>query len=138
MRAEKAVVALLNAAPWVTALVDTRIYPPPLPQHVALPALAVTHISTVDMPTMDANAGYNLAQSRIEVTAIAKDYATQKNLIEQVRLALQHQRGTFNDVSVVAILRAGVGPDIRDDDMQVFTQSIDFLVIHHETTEIPN
>ena len=138
MRAEKAVMALLNAAPWVTALVGTRIYPPPLPQGVALPALAVEHISTVDLPRIDAASGVNLVTSRIEVTAIAKTYAAQKDLIEAVRLALMYQHGTFAGVYVGTILRGSVGPDMRDDDMQVFTQAIDFLVTHHEPTDIPN
>lgn len=133
MRAEKVITALLNAASGVTALVSDRIYPPPLPQGVALPAVSVEHISTVDLPTIDANAGYNLVQTRIEVTAIAKDYPTQKALLEQVRTAITFQRGTIAGVQVVSILRGSVGPDIRDDDMQLFTQSIDFLVTLRES-----
>lgn len=133
MRGEKVITALLNAASGVTALVGTRIYPPPLPQGVALPALAVEHISTVDLPTIDANAGYNLVQTRIEVTALAKDYPTQKLLIEQVRQAITFQRGTVAGVQVISILRGLVGPDLRDDDMQLFTQSIDFLVTLRES-----
>jgi Flp pilus assembly protein CpaB len=133
MRAEKAIHSLLTAASGVTALVGTRIYPPPLPQNVALPAIAVEHISTVDVATIDANAGYNLVRSRIEVTVLAKDYATQKALIEAVRLALTYQRGTFAGVNVASILRDSVGPDLRDDDMQVFSQSIDFIVTLSES-----
>ena len=132
MRAEKAVYALLSADAGVVALVGDRIYPPPLPQDVALPALAVKHISSVELPRLDATVGTNLVTSRIEVEAIAKTYAAQKSLIEAVRLALSYQRGTFAGVYVGSILRAGVGPDMRDDDMQVFSQSIDFLVTHHE------
>lgn len=136
MLAEKAIVALLNAAPGVTALVGTRIYPPPLPQAVALPAIAVKHISTVDLPTLDA-AAYGLAQSRIEVEVIAKTYAAQKDLLDEVRSAITYQRGTFNGAVVCSILMAGVGPDTRDDDMQVFSQSIDFLVVTRGA-DIPN
>ena len=64
--------------------------------------------------------------------------AEQKALVEAVRLALTYQRGTFAGVYVGSILRAGIGPDMRDDDMQVFSQSLDFLVTHHEIHDIPN
>lgn len=133
MDAEKVVTALLNAAPGVTALVGVRIYPPPLPQAVALPAIAVKHISTVDQPTLDASAGYNLTQSRIEVEVIAKDYATQKTLTRQVRDAIRYQRGTIAGINVVSILRGGVGPDVRDDDMQIYSQSTDFILTLRES-----
>lgn len=133
MDAEKVVMALLNAASGVTALVGTRIYPPPLPQGVTLPALAVDHVSTVDQPMLDASAGYNLVQSRIEVTALAKDYATQKSLIRAVRNAVRYQRGTIAGVQVVSILRGSVGPDVRDDDMQIYSQSTDFILTLRES-----
>ena len=133
MRAEKVIHSLLNGAAGVSALVADRIYPSPLPQGVTLPALAVEHISTVDLPTIDAAAPYALVQSRIEVTALAKDYPTQKSLIEAVRQACQFESGVIAGVTVVVVLRDGVGPDLRDDDMQVFSQSIDFRVVYHES-----
>ena len=132
MRAEKVIRTLLMNASGVTALVSTRCYPPPLPQGVAFPALAVEHISTTPLPTLDASAPYGLVQSRIEVTVLAKDYVTQKSVLEEVRKACDYQRGTIAGVNVASVLRDSVGPDIRDDDMQIFRQSIDFLVTLRE------
>ena len=132
MRAEKVIRSLLMAASGVTALVSDRAYPHIIPQGATLPALAVEHISTVDLFTLDASAAYGLTQSRIQVTAIAKDYVTQKALLEEVRKACTYQRGTIAGVGVVSVLRDGVGPDIRDDDVGIFTQSVDFLVTYRE------
>lgn len=127
MRAEAVVKALLSAYPGVTALVSSRIQPAPLPETLALPALAMRHISTTDLPTIDA-LSYGLTRSRIEVTAVAKTYPVQKQLLEQVRLALQYQRGTVAGYEVVTIVRDNVGPDLRDDDKQIFSQSVDFIL----------
>lgn len=127
MRAEAVVKSLLASYPGVTAIVSSRIQPSPLPETLQLPALAMRHISTVDLPTIDA-ASYALIRSRIEVTAVTKSYPVQKQLLEQVRLALQYQRGIVAGYQVVSIVRDNVGPDLRDDDKGIFTQSIDFIL----------
>lgn len=127
MRAEAVVKALLEGYPGVTAIVSTRIMPAPLSDTLALPAIAMRHISTTDLPTIDAQS-YGLTRTRIEVTAVTKTYPQQKQLLEQVRLALQYQRGTVAGYKVVSIVRDNVGPDLRDDDKKIFTQSIDFLL----------
>lgn len=132
MRAEKVIRSLLAAAPSVSALVATRIYPAPIPQATTLPAIGYSHVSTVPLTTLDASAGFNLVRSRIEVFAIAKSYADQKALVEEIRKALDYQRGTIAGVEVVSILRDVSGPDLRDDDMQIFTQATDFLVTLRE------
>jgi hypothetical protein len=127
MRAEAVITALLKAAPGVTAIVSTRIMPSPLPETLALPAIATRHVSTVDSPTIDAQS-YALTRARIEVTAVTKTYPAQKALLEQIRLALQYKRGTIAGYEVASIQRDIVGPDLRDDDKQIFTQAIDFVV----------
>ena len=128
MRAEKVIKALLSAAPGITALVGSRVYPGAAPQGTTLPAISYEHISTVALRTLDALAGYNLVQSRIEVTALAKTYGDQKTLVEAIRQALDYQRGTIAGIEVTSIIRGSTGPDIRDDDMQLYTQAVDFLV----------
>lgn len=132
MRAEKVIRALLAAAPGVTALVATRIYPGPVPQGAALPAISYEHISTVSLATLDAAAAYNLVQTRIETTAIAKTYGEVKALVEEIRKALDYQRGTIAGVEVTSIVRGSAGPDLRDDDMQIYTQAVDFLLTLRE------
>ena len=136
MRAEKVINNLLNAAAGITALVGSgsaaRIYPGIVPQDSALPALVVEHISGNELTTLDANAAFGLVQSRIQVTALAKTYPEVKALIEQVRIACNYQRGVIATVRVVSVLRDTVGPDLRDDDMQIYSQSIDFQVTFQE------
>ena len=132
MRAEKVITALLNAAAGVTALVADRIYPGILPQGAAMPALSVEHVISEELTTIDAIAAFGLVRSRIQVTALAKSYPEVKALIEQVRIACNYQRGVVATVRVVSVLRDTVGPDLRDDDLRVFSQSIDFQVTYQE------
>lgn len=132
MRAEKAIHALLSGAGGVTALVAARIYPHTLLQGEPLPALVVEHVSTVPMPTLDASAGFGLMQSRIQVTALAGSYPALKDLIEQVRIACNYQRGVIAGTRVNSVVRDFVGPDFSDDARTVFHQSIDFLVTFQE------
>lgn len=136
MRAEKVIHALLvGNAPLLALLAAgsaNSIYPGVVPQDAALPALVVEHIDSVDVPTIDA-AHYALVQARIEVTVLAADYVTQKTVLEAVRVACQYQRGIVVGVPVNSVVRASVGPDLRDDDIGVYRQSMDFYVTYHET-----
>lgn len=137
MRAEKVINALLKNASALTALLaggsSNAIYGGgQLPQGTALPACVVEHVVTNELTTIDANAAFGLMRTRIQVTVLAKDYPTQKAVLEQVRIACNYQRGLIASVRVVSVLRDNVGPDLRDDDMQVYTQSIDFQVTYQE------
>ncbi len=134
MRAEKVIHALLVGNAPLLALLgngSASVYPGVVPQGAALPALAVEHIDSVDLPTIDA-AHYALVQARIEVTVLAADYVTQKTVLDAVRVACQYQRGTLAGVPVNTVVRASMGPDLRDDDIGVYRQSIDFYVSYQE------
>jgi len=132
MRAEKAIRTQLLAASAVTAVVADRIWPAQLPQGTAYPAIVITHISTVPLPTLDAFSAFGLMRSRVQVTVLANDYATQKALLDAVQQACNFQRGTFNGVKVNSTTRDLIGPDLRDDDRSVYLQSVDFLVVFVE------
>jgi len=132
MRAEKVIYSLLSSTAAITNIVNTRIYPAPAPQSATLPCIAYSHVSTVALQTRDAAAGYNLVQTRIDVTPIAKTYAEQKTLVEEVRKALDFQRGTVAGIEVTSILRGSVGPDTREDDLQLYSQSVEFVVTLRE------
>ena len=133
MRAEKALNTLLNAAPGLTALVGARIYGGgQLPQGTVLPAVVVEHVSSNELTTIDANSAFGLMKARLQCTVLAKDYPTQKLVLEQVRIACNYQRGVIGGVRVVSVLRDTIGPDQRDDAMQVYSQSIDFQVTYQE------
>jgi hypothetical protein len=149
MRAEKAVDYLLKNASGLTALLANgagSIYPGYVPQSYQgtgapqtgfLPAVTYEVISGQELTTIDALSAFGLCQARMQITAIASGatgdgYASVKAVLEQVRLALNYQRGTFNGVRVVSIIRDTVGPDLRDDDRQLYTQSLDFQITYQE------
>lgn len=133
MRAEKVIRSLLVATPALNAVVESRIYPAPAPQATTLPCVTYAHVSTVVLPTISASGAYSLVQSRIDVTAITKTYAQQKALIEAIRIALDYQRGVIAGVEVISVIRGSIGPDARDDDLTLYSQSIDFLVTLRES-----
>lgn len=132
MHAEKIIRALLVQDSAVAALCADRVYPGLLPIGCALPALVVEHISTTERPTLYAQAGFNLMQARIQVTALAEDYAGLKALVGAVGTACRFQRGLIAGVRVTAITRSLIGPDEHDDERTVWAQPTDFVVTYHE------
>ena len=135
MSAEKIIHTLLTNASAVTAVIGAgNIWPGELPQGTPLPALGVSHISTTELPTLDASALFGLLESRIEVTVLAKDYATVKSLLTLVRKACNYQRGSIAGLAVASIRRDLVGADARDSDLQVFSQTLDFIVTWQDPT----
>lgn len=136
MSAEAIIHSLLVAAAPVIALVPVAsIYPGEIPQGVVFPALAVSHISSIELTTLDAAQLYGLLQSRIEVTVLTKeDYPTLKDLIRKVRQACNYQHGTIATYNVTSIVRELMGPDLRDSDLGVWSQTIDFIVTWRDPT----
>lgn len=132
MKAEQVVKTLLEAAAGVTGLVSTRIYGLMLPQKPTYPALVYTAVSSVDVPPITANAGGNIARTRIQVSAFAVDYPGVKALLEQARLALSYKNGTIATFSVVSVLPDVEGPDLWEENFLVPYQSRDFIVTHYQ------
>jgi hypothetical protein len=133
MRAEKVVRSLLLANATVSGAVANRVYPVTLPEGTALPAIVLDHVSTVEQPTIDANAPFALVESRISVTVISDVYTTMKTLMDACRVALNYKRGSISGVNVVSVRRALVGPEYKDDQLRSFAQSQDFMVLHFES-----
>jgi hypothetical protein len=137
MRAEKVIFALLTADAGVLALLgaspNTRIYPSRLPQNTVMPAIAYQLISGMEMTPINAQGGQQIVRSRVQVTALAKNYTELKNVLEAVRLACLYKSGVIASVRVLSVLRDSVGPDTHDDDLSLYMQSIDFMVTHYET-----
>ena len=133
MRAENVIYTLLKTDAGLAALVSTRIYPSRLPQNTVMPAIAYELISGMESPVIDAQAGQALMASRVQVTAMAKNYKEVKDTLEAVRLACLYKSGLIANVRVLSVLRDSVGPDLRDDDLALYLQSIDFMVRYYET-----
>jgi hypothetical protein len=100
-----------------------------LPQGIELPAISVTHVSTV-RPQM-VNAASKLCVSRVQVTVMAASYQSQKDVMALVRAALPRSRGSVNGVAVDSILPDIEGPDFTDE-AGLFIGSIDYRVTYTE------
>ena len=117
----------------VAVVPATKIMAGVIPIATVLPAISVTHISTIERMTVAMTGGV-LATERVQVTVQAKSYAAQKSILELVRQACAHQRASINGVAVDSILPEGAGPDLHDDDLTIFMQSRDFIVKFIEST----
>jgi hypothetical protein len=53
-------------------------------------------------------------------------------LVRKVVSAGNYERGTIDGYSVVSITRETLGPDMRDSDLTLFTQTVDFMVVWFE------
>lgn len=122
---------LLSHSASVTALVNAaNIVSGNVPLGQTLPAISVRQISSLD--TLDVPmTGKRLATDRVQITAIAKDYATKKAVLAAARAAVVGQKGTVNGVSVDSILPDIEGPDLDDPGAMIFEQSRDVIVKWH-------
>ena len=119
----------------LTALVPAaKIMAGVIPIATVLPAIGVHHISTVERNTVAMNSAKVMATERVQVTVQTKRYSEQKSILELVRKACANKRATINSIAVDSILPAGAGPDLRDDDLDIFLQSRDFIVKFVEST----
>jgi hypothetical protein len=133
MSAEQVIVALLLGDPALGSLVPAgRIYPGVIPQTAALPALAYSHVSSVERPTLSAREATTTVTSRIQVTVAAKTYPDQKRILDAVRVACNNQRGSIGGVAVLNVRRESVGPDFENVEASVYSLSIDFKVTFNE------
>jgi hypothetical protein len=118
---------LANNANLIAVVAATKIFSGAIPLNTALPAIVVKHISTTERLAIK-NAGAKFCVSRVQVTVQAKTYATQKSILELVRIALASTHATVNGVEVDSIAPDGAGPDLWDADADIYEQSRDFLV----------
>lgn len=134
MSAEKIIFALLAAhAPLVAVVPASRIAPGPLPQGVALPAIATNLISNRARHTVSTAEARRLWISRMQCTALTASYAEQKRLIRLIDDACRYKRGTIAGFTGVSVIPELEGPDMRDDATVVYMQTIDFMVTYHAT-----
>ncbi|MEH3087722.1 MAG: DUF3168 domain-containing protein [Xylophilus ampelinus] len=132
MKGEEIIFALLSTSPALAAVVPAaRIAPGVIPQGTTLPAIAYSHISSVDSPMLGTRPALQV-RSRIQVTVAAGSYAAKKDLLDLVRKACNGKRGQITGVQVFNVRRDIVGPDIDSAEAKVYTQPIDFLVQFRE------
>lgn len=122
---------LANNAALIAVVPAAKIMAGLIPQGTVLPALAVSHVSTVRM-RMIAAPGVETLTSRVQITVMATSYPQQKSILALVKAALPRTRGTVNGVSVDSLLFELAGPDFRDDEIGAFMGSLDYLITHNE------
>ncbi len=134
MSAVKIITALLTAYAPLTALTTTsRIIAGVIPQGTALPAVAITEVSSVDRNIISHGALRHVT-SRVQVTVLAANYPSQKALISHVRKACADQIGTIAGVAGATVHTDSRGPDFNDPDAGFYMQSQDFMVSFNEAT----
>ncbi len=82
---EEVVYSRLTTFAGLAALISTRAYPLVIPPDVTLPAIAYQTISGEPQWSHDGFSG--LTQTRIQITSVAENYATAKQIDQQVRIA---------------------------------------------------
>jgi len=112
----------------IAAVPAAKIFAGQIPINTVLPAVAVNEISTTEYLTVALNESKVTETTRVQVSVQTKTYATQKSILELVRKALPNTHATVNGVDVDSIVPEGAGPDLRDDDANIFMQSRDFMV----------
>ena len=122
---------LANNAPLVVVVPAASIMAGVIPLGTQLPAIAVSHVSTIRKQFVAASAKY-FCTSRVQVTVHAATYPQQKSVLALVRAALPRSRGTVNGVSVDAIVPDFEGPDFGDDEAGIFMGSHDYIVTFTE------
>lgn len=134
MSAEAVIYALLAGAGPVTAIVGDRIYPEFLPLDKALPALVYDQISRVERNAVSLAQPTVKVVSRIQVTALVpeKAYPQKKALLAAVRAACANRLGTIAGVADVTTDAGTWGPDLRDAELAISSQSIDFMVTFNQ------
>ena len=133
MSAIKVIRALLAAHAPVLALVPAaRIVAGTVPQGMPLPAIGLTEISRVELPTVSLGQRAVQVTARVQLTVHASTYPDQKAVLQAARLGPGAHTGTVAGVEVRSVMRDVVGPDMADDEAGVYQQSRDFKVVFIE------
>lgn len=125
---------LANNANVLAVVPATRIVAGDLPQGTAIPAIAVTQISSVPHNLLRTNESNKTHTDRVQVTVYRKaepddrGYPGLKPLLNLVLAACPSQRGAVNGVAVDSIVPSIEGPDLPIPEQALFSRSRDFIV----------
>lgn len=118
---------LANNAPLAVVVPANKIMAGVAPLNTSLPAVSIRQISGQEYQTIKRGTN-QLVTERIQVTALASTYPSQKSILNLIRTALPATRGTVNGFVVDSITPDIDGPDLYNDDPVIYEQSIDFMV----------
>lgn len=129
---EEAMYSHITAAPIITNLISTRIYPRQLPQNPTYPALIYRRVST--RLQQYHGAGTALPFPRYQFSCYATSYAETKTLANTLRAVLDGFKGTFGSGSTVTVgfILWENEIDGFDNVAEVPVTHIDFRIAHQE------
>lgn len=122
---------LANNSGLIAVVPATKIMAGVIPQGTVLPAIAVSHVSTVRQQLISAGVT-QLCTSRVQITVHARTYVEQKSVLALVRSALPRTHGAVSGVNVDSLVHNLDGPDFRDDEAGIFMGSVDYMVTFNE------
>jgi hypothetical protein len=129
--AEAVLQRILAAAPVVSNLIGSRIYPNIVPQKAPMPAITYQQISGPRLHDMQGAVG--LAKARYQINCWAVSYAGAKELAEAVRLVLDGY-SSAGTIVVIHLNNEGDMPEIiaGDDVLGRYGKRLDFMVWFRE------
>lgn len=132
MNPELIVAAMLNVA-GVTNLVGNRRAMGQLPQNTAFPALVYTIVDATPMPHLNYSVERQMARARIQINPIAKTIPEVKSILDAIRAAMDFKlQQVYATKTVISSRMELLGPMEKDDDLGVWTQSVDYMLMWYE------
>lgn len=128
---------LANNAPVLAVVPAARIVAGDLALNMALPAIAIEHVSGVPHNLIRTNEPQKLHTDRVQVSALFKGasgtppgtgYAGVKALLKLILAACPSQYGVINGINVLSIQPEIEGPDLSDAATSLYSGSRDFIV----------
>lgn len=128
MNGEAAVLQLLMTDADLLALVPIeRMMAGVLPQGIALPAVAVAAVSSVDVQFIPDEAK-RITSDRIQATIMAEDYPTMKAVLKAVKSAGDAKRPAVEGIEAVSVRTDGQGAWLMIESASIHIQTQDFRV----------
>lgn len=119
---------LLSNNAGLTAVVNSaQIISGVIPVGTPQPAISVIKISAIGRKSVSM-AESNIVIERVQVTILAKSYASAKSILASVISALPLSKSTVNGFLCDSVLPDTEGPDIFDPDALLYMQTMDFMV----------
>ena len=132
MNPELIVAAMLNVA-GVTNLVGNRRAMGQLPQNTTFPALVYTIVDATPMPHLNYSVERQMARARIQINPIAKTIPEVKSILDAIRAAMDFKlQQVYATKTVISSRMELLGPIEKDDDLGVWTQSVDYMLMWYE------
>lgn len=119
---------LANHVPVTNITTADRVVAGILPQGLTLPALSIHEIGNNEEPTIARNMPNRMVRERVQVTALAHEWALMKRLLKAADLGRGVKTGFVLGFKVNSIIPQGTNPEIPPGVSKIYEQSRDFVV----------